>query len=184
MKNTYVGEKIAEYRKVHNMTIKDFSMQTGLSCALISQLERDIGNPTLYALTTISEALGISLSTLLEQKIDNEALIQRQDKRNTIFESKDHQTMHDLLSTGNAHSSLEMILMRLEPHNVADGRFKTHKSVEEIGFVLEGEATVGFEGEEFTLYKGDTIRILPGRLHLFENRTDNPLAVLFARYRY
>lgn len=57
MKNTRIGEKIAEYRRKNGLTLRDFAKQTNLSTALLSQLERNIGNPTLSILSTLAEAI-------------------------------------------------------------------------------------------------------------------------------
>lgn len=57
MKNTRIGEKIAEYRRKNGLTLRDFAKQTNLSTALLSQLERNIGNPTLSILSTLAEAM-------------------------------------------------------------------------------------------------------------------------------
>ena len=39
MENLKIGKKISEYRRVNNLTIKEFSELTNLSSALLSQLE-------------------------------------------------------------------------------------------------------------------------------------------------
>ena len=61
MENLKIGKKISEYRRVNNLTIKEFSELTNLSSALLSQLERGMGNPSLSALQSISSALNMSL---------------------------------------------------------------------------------------------------------------------------
>ena len=48
--NLEIGKKITAYRRKHSLTIRQLAEETGLSSALLSQLERGMGNPTLYAL--------------------------------------------------------------------------------------------------------------------------------------
>ena len=85
MKNTRIGEKIAEYRRKNGLTLRDFAKQTNLSTALLSQLERNIGNPTLSILSTLAEAMGISVSELVEQKVENAEMILRKEQRKTFW---------------------------------------------------------------------------------------------------
>ena len=73
MENLKIGHKIQEYRRIHNITIKEFAEITNLSAGLISQLERGMGNPSLSALKSIASALKISLSSLFEEEISNES---------------------------------------------------------------------------------------------------------------
>ena len=39
-----LSNRLVEYRKSNNMTIKEFSELSGISTALLSQLERGVGN--------------------------------------------------------------------------------------------------------------------------------------------
>ena len=54
MESIQIGKKVSAYRRQHNMTIKDFSEISGVSTALLSQIERDIANPSLSVLSAIA----------------------------------------------------------------------------------------------------------------------------------
>ncbi len=60
-----IGRRIRRYRKDNNLTIKEFSEISGVSTALVSQLERGIGNPCLNVLKLIARTLGVAVSSLL-----------------------------------------------------------------------------------------------------------------------
>ena len=55
MTENRIGKKINQFRKEKKLTIKEFSDLSGISTALVSQLERGIGNPTLSVLNPHSE---------------------------------------------------------------------------------------------------------------------------------
>ena len=61
MVESRIGRRIRRYRKDKNLTIRQFSEISGVSTALVSQLERGIGNPSLSVLKLISGTLGIPL---------------------------------------------------------------------------------------------------------------------------
>lgn len=181
MENLDIGQKLTEFRRTNNLTIKDVAERTGLSPALLSQLERNIGNPTLSALQAIANALGVTLSSLLEQHVDNESLIMRKERQERMVYSGDEHTVYNVLTSSPVHSKLELLLMTLKPHGVTHGGFVQHKKEEEIAYVIRGEAVVVFEKEEFVLLEEDSIRILPGRKHLFRNDSEEEVKVLFVK---
>lgn len=182
VKNTRIGEKIAEYRRKNGLTLRDFAKQTNLSTALLSQLERNIGNPTLSILSTLAEAMGVSLSELVEQKVENAEMILRKEQRKTIVMHQG-QTMYDVLACDTCHANLELLLMRLEGNAQTCNGFTEHVQQEEVAYVLQGEVTIDLEGESFVLGEEDTIRILPGRKHRLRNHTDKEVKVLFVKCR-
>ena len=180
MENMKIGHKIQEYRRIHNITIKEFAEITNLSAGLISQLERGMGNPSLSALKSIASALKISLASLFEEEVSNESLILRREDRNTIYNPDQKHILYDVLTPSPLNSSVELLLMNLSANSITYGNFSTHVE-EELAFVLEGEVSIIFENEEFLLREGDTIRILPNRGHKFRNDKDSDVKVLFIK---
>lgn len=182
MINNEIGKKIAAYRSRHNLTIRQLAEETGLSSALLSQLERGMGNPTLYALSSLADTLGISISQLVERPTPNASLILRKKDRSRVYTACG-QALYDVVSSRTAHSRLELLFLELPPHTCTEGGLSVHPTEEEIALVLEGETTIHFAEEHFLLEEGDSIRILPGRGHMLENTGEQPLKVLFARYQ-
>ena len=170
MENLKIGKKISEYRRVHNLTIKEFSELTNLSSALLSQLERGMGNPSLSALQSIASALNVSLSSLFEE-----------DVRKTIYNPDQKHVLYDVLTPSPINSTVELLLMNLSANSNTYGNYSTHIE-EELAFILEGEVYIIFnDEEEFLLREGDTIRILPNREHKFRNSTDKDVKVLIIK---
>lgn len=180
MENLKIGKKISEYRRIHNLTIKEFSNITNLSSALLSQLERGVGNPSLTALQSIASALNISLSSLFEEDVTNESLILRKEDRKTIYNPDQKHVLYDVLTPSPLNSNVELLLMNLSANSKTYGNFSTHVE-EEIAFVLNGEINIVFKDEEFLLKEGDTVRILPSREHKFVNNSNEDVKVLFIK---
>lgn len=179
--STYnIGERILNYRKSRGYTIKDFSARTGLSTALISELERNIGNPTLSVLDTLAKEMGITVSVLLQQEIPNLSLVRRKSQRSCMHVSG-AEGLYEVLSVSPVFSKMEFLMLELQPGMASNKELSVHLYSEEIAYVISGRVVIVFEQEEIVLEEGDTIRILPGRGHLFENRTENSAAVIFAK---
>ena len=88
MTENRIGKKINQFRKEKKLTIKEFSDLSGISTALVSQLERGIGNPTLSVLRQVCRTLEISMSSLFFEEIDNASLICRSSERERIHNPK------------------------------------------------------------------------------------------------
>jgi len=73
-------------------------------------------------------------------------------------------------------SSFGLNQMNLQPGQ--RGRIHRHERQEEVYIVLEGELTIGIEGEEETLGKGELIRVGPGLRRQVSNRGSEPLVMI------
>ena len=57
-----LGSRLSSLRKRKNMTLDDLSAKSGVSKSILSQIERDLSNPTVTTISRISDALGEKLS--------------------------------------------------------------------------------------------------------------------------
>lgn len=67
---TELGNRIRSYRKQQHLSQEDLAELCGFHPTYIGQLERGEKNATLESINKLSQGLGISLNTLLED-IDN-----------------------------------------------------------------------------------------------------------------
>lgn len=172
-----IGKKIKGFRIKNELTIQELSDRIGLSTALLSQLERGIGNPTISALDTIATALGTTVSELLAAEIENKDLVVRKNERKIVFDGNNKHIMYSILSDKVVNTSFDVMVIQLEPYAQTDSRFRQHPEEESV-LVLEGEMTFEFDNESITLYEGDTIRILSNRGHMISNNTDKRCVAL------
>ena len=180
MTENQIGKKINQFRKEKGLTIKDFSEMSGISTALVSQLERGIGNPTLSVLRQICRTLETSMSSLFFEEIDNASLICRASGRERIHNPNEKNSVYYNLTPGPLKSNVGLLLMSLNPHSETNEGFSQHFE-EEIAYLVEGNASIVFEDEEFLLHQGDTVRILPSRKHKMRNDSAKPVQVLFIK---
>jgi uncharacterized cupin superfamily protein len=73
-------------------------------------------------------------------------------------------------------TSFGMNLMTLAPRQ--RGRIHVHEHQEEVYLVLEGELTIGIEGEEHTLPRGGVIRVGPSTRRQLLNRGTTTVTLL------
>ena len=61
-----LGERLRTIRKTDGLTQDDFADKLDVSQSVISDIERDYKNPTLYTLRRIAHALDMTMSELLQ----------------------------------------------------------------------------------------------------------------------
>jgi len=168
------GGKIINYRRRNKLTIQDLADRTKLSTAVISQIERNIGNPTYIVIETLAAEMCITVSELLRGEVTNAELILRKEDRKLIYNEENRQIAYTLLTDSPDHNNMDIKMTYLYPHCETDGGFNIHAE-EEIVYIVKGDATIVFIDEEFILYQGDTICILSNRKHKMRNNTDEEI---------
>lgn len=175
-----IGKKIHQFRKDKSLTIKDFAELCHISTALVSQLERGIGNPSLSVIKLIASTLGVTLSSLFLEEIDNASLIRRKSEQVRLHNPDEKNSVYYNLTPGPLNANVELLMMTLRAHSETNDGFSQHFE-DEIALLVAGEASIVFEEEEFLLHEGDTVRILPARKHKLRNATATPVKVLFIK---
>ncbi len=171
------GKKVMQYRQKNNLTLQELAKRTQLSNAVISQIERGIGNPTYSVLQAIAAEMGISVSNLVMDEIKNEDLVLRKENRRIMHDTGHDFVMYGLLTENPAHNNMDMIYIRLAPHCDTTGGYWIHPE-EECIYVMSGEVRMEFEEETICLHAGDTLRVLPGRKHLLHNDSDKDACLI------
>ena len=174
-----VGKTIHEHRKLKGYNIREFSKLTGLSTSLLSQIERDLANPSLNALKAIANALNIPLFTLFINEIDHSLLILRKEDRKRVYRSDNVHVVSETLTSDYMKSSgVEMLTMKLEANSQPSEEHWMHAQ-EEIALVLKGNPTIVLDDIPYKLSEGDSVRILPNMKHKFINDTDTAAEMIY-----
>lgn len=179
-----IGKKILSHRRAKNLTIRDLAEKTGLSTAIISQMERNIANPSLSVLKVMADAIGMTVSELTAEEFDAESLILRKKDRPQTYNPDNRYIIYNLLTPGSMNADICMTLVHCEPYSETyEGQFHTHVG-EEVVYVLTGNVTVVFEFTEFVVHEGDTFRVPPHYKHRYINNSDMVAELLTVKTHY
>ncbi|QEP30665.1 helix-turn-helix domain-containing protein [Pukyongiella litopenaei] len=175
-----VGSRIKHLRQKKKLSIQTLSRLAGVSAGMLSQVERDLANPSLKLLTKIQVALGTSAGSLfpgendVAEGVPDPIFVRRKGKR--PFCELDYLTK-ELLSDG-AAQRLELMLLHLPP-NGSSGPTPLTSPAEKGGLVLEGTISMSVDGVEASLTEGDSFTF-DGRLpHAFRNIGGAPAQILW-----
>ncbi len=147
-----IGQNLRTLRKVKNLTLRQLSDISGLSTALLSQIERGNANPSVNSLRKLADSLGTAVRYFFDDGTDN-AFVTRKDARK-ILEMGSGVSIH-LLSQQTA-PSLEVLLNTYEVNACTGDDLYTHNG-EEFAIVLEGTLQVELGSEIIILEAGDCI---------------------------
>ncbi|WP_053075335.1 helix-turn-helix domain-containing protein [Clostridium carboxidivorans] len=167
-----LGPKIREIRQEKGLTLNELADKTGLTASYLSQIERNIIDPSLSSLRKISLSLEVPIYTFLTDEKKQKVLI-KSDKRKKLElpnSSIVYEFITPMASDKEINSKMEIIHFQLEPCSWSSDEFMIHPADECI-FIIEGTIELYLAQEKYTLNKGDSIYIQENIPHKFYNPT-------------
>ncbi|WP_070001092.1 helix-turn-helix domain-containing protein [Cellulosilyticum sp. I15G10I2] len=148
-----IGDKIREKRLQVGMSLKELSEKTNLTPGFLSQIERDISEPSITSLRKIAEALEVAVFYFLLDETEKSPVVKKNERQQLKF--RDSHVTYELLSP-DLNRQMEMFIGRLEPGAMTCEEPLTHQG-EEVNHVLQGKMWITIGKDEYVLEEGDTI---------------------------
>lgn len=166
------GDRVRILREQANLTLEQFSKQSGVSRAMLSKVERGEKSPTIGVARRIALALETSFSTLMG---DDDAprrafAVVRKDQRQ-IFRNSKTGFERFLLSPVMAGMAVEVVLHHLPP-KTSTGKLPAYpQGTSKHVLATHGRVTVRTKDTETVLDEGDSLYFEVDVEHWFENKT-------------
>ena len=160
------------------MSIQELARKSGVSVGMISQIERDLANPSMRVLTAVRRALNISMQEMFsddEQNTLNEPSFVRRAARRPFIDLGALQK--ELLTSGGNHN-LQIMILTIAPGGTS-GNTALSYPAEKGGLVLEGELILSVDHREAKLGTGDSFVFDSAQEHGFRNESDYPARILW-----
>lgn len=148
-----LGARIREKRKENGLSLKELAEKTDLTPGFLSQIERELAEPSITSLRKIAEALGVAVFYFLMTDVHKNPVV-RKGERQTLRFPNSHLS-YELL-TPDLNRQMEMFMGQLEPGAATCDEPLTHPG-EEVTHVLQGKMRIMIGEEEHILDAGDTI---------------------------
>ena len=163
------------------MTLDELSAKSGVSKSILSQIERDLSNPTVTTISRIAAALDEKLSDIFLKIEVEETNSIESSKETPSITSKDGLCELNILGAGETVNWLQWYILEMKPKGVLASSSHGPKTFENLT-VIEGqiEATCGDTKEK--LSKGDTFRFQSNREHILNNISKQKAQVLMVNY--
>lgn len=165
-----LGSKIRTLRQNKGLTLTELARDTQTTAGYLSQLERDMVDPSLSTLRKIAKALDTPLFTLLDDQDKESELICAHKRQRLSF--SDSNIIYELLTPHNlgndSNSGLLMLTYRLAPTCWSSAERVSHVADECI-YVQQGTLEVLVGDTVYTLHQGESIYIRENAPHNIYN---------------
>lgn len=178
-----VGARIRKLRHERKMSLHMLADRTSLSIGFISQIERGISSPSLGALTSLADALDVSLSRLFEPSPAGGSqgeIVVRTASRGKLTAWRSG--IYKQLLTADTPSRFSFFLMTMEPGATSGTELYAHQG-EEAGFVVQGRLRLTVDNRTWTLSRGDSFHFASNHPHRFENASKGTTVVAMLNLR-
>jgi transcriptional regulator with XRE-family HTH domain len=151
-----VGSRVKRLRTEAGLTLEEFAVQSGVSRAMLSKVERGEKSPTLAIIVRIAKGLNVSMSTLMGAEPDPaQVVVIRRTKRLAFKDQETGFERHNLSPT-HLDNDLEFLLHRIPPGE-SSGELPPYKvPTEKYLVVQEGQLTVQTGEARYVLDTGDS----------------------------
>lgn len=193
------GSRIRQLRLSQGFTLMQMAEQTGYTASFISQIERNLRQPSLASLRKIADFLGCSVVWILmeddptaavgrrvEQEGRDGPCIRRTERR--IITMPEIDVHYEILTPTAAEGSFKPrmtgMYVKLKPGQWISEKEIRHHEVEESVLLLQGSMEAHLGGKVYALGPGDSLFIPADVLHNFRNAGEDELAavVYFSAY--
>jgi len=150
-----IGTILRVFREKINKNQGDVAKIAGISTSMLSQIERGAVSPSIDTLVEVCVALELDIADLF-RRISPEAPLKIYRKGKRLFTSSKGVRFEQLCQSSDASHPAEMLLLEIGPTKQAGVLGKGHEGVE-MGYVLEGSATLIVDGFSYELTEGDSV---------------------------
>lgn len=172
-----LGADLRALRKVRGLTLSDMATSLGRSVGWLSQVERDLSEPSITDLRHIAAALDVPTSLFFGQApapAEEVGFVVRKEARRPIG-SNVAGLVEELLSP-DLTDDFEMVHSTFEPHSVIGERVT--RPTQEVGYLISGKLDLEVGDRAFTIHPGDSFRIR-GEPFRWINPYDEPAVAIW-----
>jgi XRE family transcriptional regulator, regulator of sulfur utilization len=167
-----IGDSIAGRLRAHRtgleLTVRALAERSGISASMVSDAERGLKTPSIAVLLSLSEALGISLSQLLEPEASPGPVL--------MLKAGDHRVLVDASGVRREHLGPPVSGSRLEfvrfvlPRGGNTGRLAAHQDgAMEHAHVDRGTIDISVGREKVRAAQGDSVVFPADQVHGYAN---------------
>ncbi|MFV2033701.1 MAG: helix-turn-helix domain-containing protein [Halocynthiibacter sp.] len=157
-KSNSLGADLRALRKARGLTLAELARGLGRSVGWLSQVERDLSQPSVSDLREIAGGLDIPMSMLFGQAatpVNEQGYVVREGARRTVG-SGAAGLVEELLSP-DLTDDFEVVHSIFEPHSKS--RETMIRPTQELGYLISGTLVLSIGGHTFTIRSGDSFRI-------------------------
>lgn len=178
MEEFNIGLKVMKYRKEKALTLRELAEKSDISASMLSQIESNRVNPSINTLKAIAAALKVPMYQFFRPAAkDMDKLVVRKGN-NRIIGSEGTEVCYKLL-TNDVSGDIEFCLMEIPAGESSTSIPREHVG-EETAYIISGETDIYVNDILYHLNEGDSIKIPGQSPHMWVNRSEAMVKVIFA----
>lgn len=171
-----LNERVRTLRKERGMSLRQLAEATGLSAALLSQVERGTTDPSLSTVRKLAAVLGADLPTLFAEDAPTGAHVSRPGAR-PLLSMGSGAMAYERLTPG--RTELEVLKGHLDPGQATSEEPWSHTATE-CTVVLFGIVVAEVAGVRYELATGESITFDSRSPHRYLNDSPEPAEYLMS----
>lgn len=168
-----IGTQLKALRTRHGLSLRDLAARSGVSATMLSQVEREVTEPSLSTLRRLAGVFGESVASLFDSS-PPVVWVSRPGSRSTLAGPRGL-VRYERLTPGNGQ--LEVLRAVLPPDTATSEEPWAHPSTE-CAYVVAGTLTVQIGDATHEVLAGESITFDSTQPHLYRNSTDAPVEYL------
>jgi transcriptional regulator with XRE-family HTH domain len=173
------GNKVRKLRKEKNMTLDDLSQKSGFTSSYISQVERNLIEPSLSSLSKICEILNVSPYYFIENEKDN-IIIQRKEDRQILVMPDENKELSFLVPINDEKKS--NIKFGIYETKIKAGKWDSQNFIvidsDKCVIIKKGTLLISINELNELLLEGDSIYIKSNVPHKLYNPADDDTEII------
>lgn len=150
-----IHQRLKEFRSARGFSLDDLAKRSGVSRAMLSNIERGMASPTIGLLSKITTALGIPLTRLVADQDTERPRVIRKEEMRALADTVSGVTRTSL-STELADWGLELVRYELPAGSTTGDCGSGTSGIREIIHMTKGEVDVKSEATCTVIREGDT----------------------------
>jgi transcriptional regulator with XRE-family HTH domain len=148
-----IGQRIRDRRTELGLSLRDLAKEVDLTASFLSQIERDLADPSIKSLRRIADALSVPMLYFLAERGEPDPVVRRNLRKKLVLP---HSKVAYELLTPDLDRKMEMFVVEVYPSQKNIAHPLPHPT-EECILVLSGCLHVKLNDTEYVLESGDSI---------------------------
>ncbi len=172
-----LGADLRALRKARGMTLTELAEALGRSVGWLSQVERDMSEPSISDLRAMARCLEVPTSMLFAHSsapVQEQGYVVRSGARRPMGPGEEG-LIEELLSP-DLTDDFEMVHSTFQPHS--EMQVPAQRPTQEVGYMISGKLDLIIGDREFTVGLGDSFRIR-GEQYRWANPYSEPAVAIW-----
>lgn len=167
--NEIIASNLKKLRNERNLSLGQLSEISNISKAMLSDIEKGKGNPTINTIWKIANGLKVPYTKLIDYVEHSTTIIRKTDTSMQSGETKSYRVYCYYPTTPTRNFELFYVELDANSSNKTIGH---SEKAQEYIYVIQGELQLQIADEKFILHPGDSLSFNSSINHTYINKQD------------